>query len=76
MIPEALFAVFSTPPSNEDNFSSTLKDTWKFIFSEWLPNSGYEFDDNSIAFELYDERSMVDTGRVCSICIPIVNRQL
>jgi len=75
-IPEALFAVFSTPPSNEDKFSSILKDTWKFIFSEWLPNSGYEFDDNSIAFELYDERSMGDTGRVCSIYIPIVNRQL
>jgi len=75
-IPEALFAVFSTPPSNENNFLLMLKDTWKFIFSEWFPNSGYEFDDNSIAFELYDERSMADTGRVCSICIPIVNRQL
>jgi len=75
-IPEALFAVFSTPPSNENNFLSILKDTWKFIFSEWLPNSGYEFDDNLIAFELYDERSLADTGRVCSICIPIVNRQL
>jgi len=75
-IPEALFAIFTTPPSNEDNFSSILKDTWKFIFSEWLPNSGYEFDDNSIAFELYDERSIGDTGKVCNICIPIVNRQL
>jgi len=75
-IPEAIFAVFSTPPSNEDNFSSILKDTWKFIFSEWFPNSGYEFDDNSIAFELYDERSMSDTDKVCNIYIPIVNRQL
>ncbi|WP_461255102.1 AraC family transcriptional regulator [Treponema sp. R80B11-R83G3] len=75
-IPEALFAVFTTPPSNEDNFSSILKDAWKFIFSEWFPNSGYEFDDNSIAFELYDERSTADTGKVCNICIPIINRQL
>jgi AraC family transcriptional regulator len=75
-VPEALFAVFSTPPANEDNFLSILKDTWKFIFSEWLPNSGYEFDGNSIAFELFDERRMSDTGKVCSICIPIVNRQL
>jgi len=75
-IPEALFAFFSTPPSNEDNFSSILKDTWKFIFSEWLPNSGYEFDDNGIAFELYDERSTQDTGKVCNICIPIVNKRL
>jgi AraC family transcriptional regulator len=76
MIPEALFAVFSTPPSNENDFSTILKDTWKFIFSEWLPNSGYEFDVNSIAFELYDERSTANTGKVCDICIPIVNRQL
>ncbi len=70
-IPEALFAVFSTPPSNEDNFPSILKDTWKFIFSEWFPNSGYAFDDNSIAFELYDERSMGNTGKICDICIPM-----
>jgi len=75
-IPEAVFAVFSTPPSNTENLSSTLIDTWKFIFSEWFPNSGYEFDGNSIAFELYDERGMNDTDKICNICIPIVNRQL
>jgi len=75
-IPEAQFAVFSTPPSNTKNFSPILKNTWTFIFSEWLPNSGYEFDGNSIAFELYDERGMGDTGKVCNICIPIINRQL
>jgi AraC family transcriptional regulator len=75
-IPETLFAVFTIPPSNRDNFPSTINDTWQFIFSEWLPNSGYEFDDNSIAFELYDDRSTGDTGKVCNICIPIINRQL
>ena len=75
-VPEATFAVFSTLPANEDNFSSILKDTWKFIFSEWFPNSGYEFDDNSIAFELYDERSKGDTDKVGNIFIPIINRQL
>jgi AraC family transcriptional regulator len=75
-IPEALFAVFTTPSSNEDNFSSITKDTWQYIFSEWLPNSGYEFDGNGIAFELYDKRSTGNTGKVCNICIPIVNRRL
>jgi AraC family transcriptional regulator len=75
-IPEALFAVFTTPPSNGNNFSSMTKDTWQFIFSEWLPNSGYEFDGNGVAFELYDWRSTGDTGKVCNICIPIVKRQL
>jgi AraC family transcriptional regulator len=75
-IPEALFAVFTTPSSNKDNFSSITKDTWQFIFTEWLPNSGYEFDGNGIALELYDERSLGDTDKVCNIYIPIVNRQL
>jgi AraC family transcriptional regulator len=75
-IPEALFAVFTTPPSNGDNFPSIIKDTWQIIFSEWLPNSGYELDGNSVAFELYDNRSKCDTGKVCTICIPIVKRQL
>jgi AraC family transcriptional regulator len=75
-IPETMFAVFSTPSSNEDNFSTILKDTWKFIFSEWFPNSGYEFDGNSTAFELYDERSMGEKDKICNICIPIINRQL
>jgi AraC family transcriptional regulator len=75
-IPEALFAVFTTPPSNKDNFSLITKDTWQFIFNEWLPHSGYEFDGNSTAFELYDWRSTSDTGKVCNIYIPIVNRQL
>ncbi|MDR2717496.1 MAG: AraC family transcriptional regulator [Treponema sp.] len=75
-IPEALFAVFTTPSSNENNFSSIIKNTWRIIFSEWLPNSGYELDGNGVAFELYDDRSTVDTGKVCNICIPIVKRQL
>jgi AraC family transcriptional regulator len=75
-IPEALFAVFTTPPSNENNFSSITKDTWQIIFSEWLPNSGYELDSNGVAFELYDWRSIGDTEKVCNIYIPIVKRQL
>jgi AraC family transcriptional regulator len=76
IIPEALFAVFTTPPSNRNNFPSTIKDTWQAIIHDWLPNSDYEFDDNSIAFELYDDRSTGDTGKVCNICIPIVNRRI
>ncbi|MDR2716996.1 MAG: AraC family transcriptional regulator, partial [Treponema sp.] len=75
-IPKSLFAVFTTHPSNKDNFQSIIIDTWQFIFSEWLPNSGYELDGNSVAFELYDDRSTCDTGKVCNIYIPIVSRQL
>jgi AraC family transcriptional regulator len=70
-IPEALFAVFTTPPADESNLVSAIQKTWKYIYSEWFSNSGYEFDCNSVDFELYDERCMSETGKVCDIYIPV-----
>jgi AraC family transcriptional regulator len=70
-IPEALFAVFSTPPADDAGFSPAIQGTWKYIFSEWFPKSGYEFDGNGVDFELYDERCMSATGKVCDIYIPV-----
>jgi AraC family transcriptional regulator len=70
-IPEALYAVFSTPPVDKAKFSSTIQGTWNYIHSEWFPNSGYEFADGKVDFELYDERCMGDTGNVCDIYIPV-----
>jgi AraC family transcriptional regulator len=75
-IPEALFAVFTTSPGDEENFSSVSKDAWQYALTEWLPNSGYEFNIDGTAFELYDDRSMSKTEKVCDIYIPIVKRQL
>jgi AraC family transcriptional regulator len=74
-IPEAVFAVFTTLPSGEENLPTAAYDTWQYIFSEWLPNSGYEVDNNGFAFELYDERSMGNTEKVLDIYLPIVKRQ-
>ena len=74
-LPEALYAVFSTPPADEANFSAVIQGTWKYIFSEWFPNSGYEFDSGGIDFELYDERSVGKTGKICDIYIPVVKRR-
>jgi AraC family transcriptional regulator len=75
-IPEAVFAVFTTSPGNVESFSSVSKDTWQYALTEWLPNSGYEFDIDGNAFELYDERSMGKTEKVCDVYIPIVKREL
>lgn len=44
VIPNSLYAVFST---------SEAENTWWYIFSEWLPNSGYELDENGVPFELF-----------------------
>ncbi len=76
VIPEALFAVFTTPPSSNANFSSTIQGTWDYIYSEWFSHSGYEFAPNGVDYELYDERCMSETGNVCDVCIPVVKKSV
>ena len=73
-IPEALFAVFSTPPADKSNFSQVIQGTWSYIFSEWFPSSGYEFAPKCVDYELYDKRCMGDSGNVCDICIPVCKK--
>jgi len=73
-IPDALYAVFSSPPAEKAKFSSEIQGTWKYIYSEWFPNSGYEFHGGKVDFELYDERCMGETGNVCDIYIPVVKK--
>ncbi|MDR0302503.1 MAG: GyrI-like domain-containing protein [Treponema sp.] len=52
-----------------------MQGTWDYIYSEWFPNSGYEFDeDAAVDYELYDERCMKETGKVIDICIPVVKK--
>jgi AraC family transcriptional regulator len=71
-IPEALYAVFTTPPVDESRFTSSIQSTWKYIFNEWLPKSGYEFAANGVNLELYDEQNMNNTDKIANICIPVV----
>jgi len=81
-IPESLYAIFTTPPVNDsdsfDDFSfpNAIQGTWKYIFSEWFPCSGYEFDSRGVDFELYDERCNSEIGKVMDIYIPIIKKQL
>ena len=76
VLPEALYAVFTTPPSDEgEKFVASIQGTWGFIYSEWFPNSGYEFDGNGVDFELYDDRCMAKTGKVIDIYIPVVKKR-
>jgi len=73
-IPEALYAVFSTPPCEKANLVAAIQGVWKYIYAEWFPNSGYEFDGKGVDYELYDERCMGETGNVCDIYIPVVKK--
>jgi len=74
-IPEALYAVFTPPPSDEEGLSSSIAGTYKYIFSEWFPNSEYEFMENGVDFVLCDEHCKAETGRFTEINIPVVKRQ-
>ena len=74
-IPEALYAVFSSPPADKPNFSPAIQGTWKYIFSEWFPSSGYEFAGGCVDYEFYDERCMNETGNVCDIYIPVCKKR-
>ncbi|MDF2557546.1 MAG: AraC family transcriptional regulator [Bacillales bacterium] len=70
-IPAATYAVFSSPKSNANNFVSNIQGTWQFIFNEWFPNSGYEYAQGCVDFELYDDRCMSEAEKVCDIYIPV-----
>lgn len=79
-VPEAQYAVFTTPPvdtsegKDQEAFVQVIKSTWKYIFEEWFPGSGYDYDDGKLDFEFYDERchSRVDT--VMEIYVPVRGR--
>jgi AraC family transcriptional regulator len=78
-VPAATYAVFTTPPVDtsknttyEDNlFSQSIRDTWKHIFEEWFPASGYVFDESKLDYEFYDERCHSRPDSVMEIRVPV-----
>lgn len=73
-LPPAQYAVFSTPPCDAEKFSASIQGVWQFIFNDWFPTSGFEYAPGCIDFELYDDRCMSQTGKVCDIYIPVVQK--
>lgn len=79
-IPSANYVVFTTPPVDnietvssyqEDPLAEMVKETWRYIFLEWFPKSGYLFDESKLDFEFYDERCHGLKQVVMDIYIPI-----
>jgi AraC family transcriptional regulator len=67
----AEYAVFTTPKVPNDQFLLSIQSTWKSIFEEWFPHSGYEHA-GTPEFELYDERCHSDKPEVqMDIYIPV-----
>jgi AraC family transcriptional regulator len=82
-VPEAEYAVFTTPPVHnistaqaydDGPLSIAVKETWRYIFNEWLPNSNYEFDETKMDFEFYDERCHGLENAVMEIYVPITHK--
>jgi len=71
--PETQFAVFTTPPASEGNFSSTIQSTWDDIIQNWIPSSEYE-QCGEYEYELYDERCHNKENKQIDIYIPIQKR--
>jgi AraC family transcriptional regulator len=69
-IPEATYAVFAIPPveSIGPEFSEAIQGTWKYIYGTWFPDSGYEFAEGKVDYELYYEGTKVE------IYIPVVKK--
>ncbi len=79
-IPAATYAVFTTPPVNnldtatmydKDPLAISVKETWRYIFTEWFAQCSYNIDETKYAFELYDERCHASENAVMSIYVPI-----
>jgi AraC family transcriptional regulator len=69
-----LYAVFTTPLVDEEQYEQSIHNTWKQILDQWLPGSEYEYDDMRVCYEYYDERDHGDTAQM-DICIPIRKRK-
>lgn len=69
-IPEADYAVFTTPPVDSSEFSAAIQQTWGSAFGEWFPRSEYQ-PKQAIQFEWYDGRSAAGTSAQMDIYIPI-----
>lgn len=70
---DGLYAIFSTPWAEEDNYVQSIRDTWREILECWLPESQYEYDIRRQAYEYYDERDHGPAQQM-DICVPICKR--
>lgn len=76
-----LYAIFSTPLvpfEQHDQCAKVIQDTWNDIFTKWLPNSEFEYDETRKDFEYYDYRDhgrYFENKRQMDICIPIRQRE-
>ena len=73
-----LYAIFTSPLVDKEQYVQSIHNTWKQILDHWLPESKYEYDSTRVDFEYYDERdhSWLHGGKSrMDIYIPIRNNK-
>lgn len=83
-VPEATYAIFTTPPVDQtqaqsyqdDPINIAVRSTWKYIFEKWFDQSKYIYDNDKIDFEFYDERCHNRADATMDIYIPIKEKIL
>lgn len=70
-IPETLYAVFRTPPAEDEKFPTVIDNTYLSIHMDWLPTSGYIYLEDRADFCYYDIRYNKEDTSACDIYIPI-----
>lgn len=76
-VPEAEYAVFTTVPIDtvddpeQKKFAQVINQSWEYIFSEWFMKNDYEYDEEKLDFEFYDERCHFRPDTVMEIYVPI-----
>lgn len=74
-IPGGRYLVVTTPPVDMTQdcnaLANTVKSVWQYLFSTWLPESEYEFDETRNMFEYYDERCHFSNTSVMDIYLPV-----
>lgn len=81
VVPAAQYAVFTTPPvdatdeGDPEAFAQVVKSTWRYIFEDWFPGSGYEHAEGKLNFEFYDERCHARVDTVMEIYVPVIDRR-
>ncbi|MCK8060111.1 MULTISPECIES: AraC family transcriptional regulator [unclassified Fusibacter] len=56
VMPAQKYAIFKTPKADAYTFVEVIHQTWDYIYSSWLPRSGYE-QSGPYSFERYCEKS-------------------
>jgi AraC family transcriptional regulator len=71
-VPASKYAVFTTPEATPAEFVRTIQETTGYIYSEWLPGSGFACNREGCDIEVYDERCGEDKkSKQMDICIPV-----